>query len=289
MDNLNIIVLIVAGLSLALLVVALVQLNSLGNELAKIDERSRKGQRGADQGGSADRVMATLVNLSDQVRRIDLGVEALKRQAVRPPVRASVDPAPDDVKPATAATQPVSAPLSPAVQERTSAIRLPSYEDSATSPRAAAAGFRAGAAWNGLEAGGQDLPPRDAMLDEYRALIAQPRKTDINRWFDDRGGEGCEATEDGGFQPLGRDSGGLLVLLPLSDDTAIVLPGGRMIVDFPTDYANAISLRSVTRQSFDLVEDGTGVLRLLEPARAELRGGTWRLTRSGRLAGLKPD
>ncbi|WP_380784843.1 hypothetical protein [Sphingomonas sp. R86521] len=288
MDTLNIIVLIVAGLSLALIVVALVQINSLSNELTKIDERSRKAPRGPEQGGSGDRIMATLVNLSDQMRRIDLGVEALKRQAVRPPVRSAVEPAPEAVKPASIPTEAIRDPLSPVAAERISAVRSPSYDDSAVPFRAAAAS-RADASWNGSRSEDQNTHPRDEMLDEYRALIAQPRKTDIKRWIDERGGEVCEATEDGGFQPLGRDSSGLLVLLRTSEHTAVVLPGSRMIVDFPTDYANAISLRSVTRQSFDLVEDGSGVLRLLEPARAELRGGTWRLTQPGRLAGLKPD
>lgn len=68
---------------------------------------------------------------------------------------------------------------------------------------------------------------RDALLEEYRKLIAQPKKADIDRWMDDHAGEGCEATEEGVFRLLGRDPGGLLVLVPLRDGTALVLPSGR--------------------------------------------------------------
>jgi hypothetical protein len=71
------------------------------------------------------------------------------------------------------------------------------------------------------------------VLDEYRKLIAQPRKAEINRWTDDHDGESCEATEDGAFRPLDREAGGLLVLLPLGGERAMVLPAGRMVVDYP--------------------------------------------------------
>jgi hypothetical protein len=62
------------------------------------------------------------------------------------------------------------------------------------------------------------------LLAQYRALIAQPGKADMKRWIDERWGEGCEANEDGAFPPLDQDFGGLLVLLPVSNLSAVVLP-----------------------------------------------------------------
>jgi hypothetical protein len=62
------------------------------------------------------------------------------------------------------------------------------------------------------------------LFTEYRALIAQPEEADMKRCIDERWGEGCEANEDGAFPPLDQDFGGLLVLLPVSNLSAVVLP-----------------------------------------------------------------
>lgn len=130
---------------------------------------------------------------------------------------------------------------------------------------------------------------REAILEAYRGLIAQPRKSDINRWAEEFGGIVCEVTDDAAFQVTSREAGGLLVLVPVNDDEAIVVPSGRLVVDFATSYANVIAMRSVTKNSFELTQDGTGVLRLIEPAVAERSGDTWRLAQAGVVSGLKPD
>lgn len=127
------------------------------------------------------------------------------------------------------------------------------------------------------------------ILEKYRKLIAQPRKAEINRWADELGGQSCEVTEDDGFQLLDRDSGALLVLLELDEQTAIVVPGGRLVVDFATNFSNAISMRSVTRQTFELVNDGSGILRVLEPAFVKRKNDAWVLLREGRISGLNAD
>lgn len=135
-------------------------------------------------------------------------------------------------------------------------------------------------------AGGLNL---EVLLEEYRQLLAQPRKSEINRWADERGGEACEVHDDGGFEALSRDSGGLLILLKIDAERAVVLPGGRLVADFATNFANAISMRSVTRECFDLLNDGSGVIRLIEPALARRGDGRWRLDRPGKLAGFTSD
>jgi hypothetical protein len=124
---------------------------------------------------------------------------------------------------------------------------------------------------------------------DYRELIAEPRKNEINRWADEAGGWACELVDDGTLRPLARDAGGLLVLITQDDLVGIVLPGGRLVVDFATDYANVISMRRITRDSFELVNDGSGVLRIVEPAFAKRVGDKWQVARLGKLAGFKSD
>lgn len=131
-----------------------------------------------------------------------------------------------------------------------------------------------------------DAPDVEALLVNYRQLIAQPQKSEINRWADENGGEACEVHEDGTFHALSRDAGGLLILLRIDADRAVVLPGGRLVADFATNFANAISMRSVTRDCFDLVNDGSGVIRLIEPALARRSDGRWQLARAGKAAGF---
>jgi hypothetical protein len=80
--------------------------------------------------------------------------------------------------------------------------------------------------------------------------------------------------------------GGLLVAFAVSDGTGLLVPGGRMAVEFATSFASPISMRSVTRDCFELTADGTGVLRLLEPARVTARYENWELVSPGRLAGF---
>ena len=135
-------------------------------------------------------------------------------------------------------------------------------------------------------AGGQVSADAAELLDQYRELIARPQRQEINRWADTLGGMSIEALEDGSFRPLARDAGGLLILLPVTADHALVLPGGRMVVDFATSYATSLNLRPITKQAFAFETDGSAVLRLDAPAMAERGGETWRLVRPGRISGL---
>ncbi|QCB42576.1 hypothetical protein E5673_10330 [Sphingomonas sp. PAMC26645] len=293
----------VAGVCLVLLIIALVQLSGLRSALSETDKRVRQLPRPAEDAGRIDRTASMLQVLLDQMRRLDEAVATL-RPSFSSPTPASAapppPPPPSPPQPSASAERAVAAPklivdigsdgqglkgraFEPFPEERASADR--------TAPAPAAE--QVAKPW---VAPASEPPPSQAatsereveVLDEYRKLIAQPRKAEINRWTDDHDGESCEATDDGTFRPLDREAGGLLVLLPLGRDRAMVLPAGRMVVDFATNFANALSLRSVTRQTFELVEDGSGVLRLVEPAYAERLEGVWRLSSPGRLSGLNP-
>lgn len=291
------------GVCLVLLIIALMQLNALRSALSEIDHRVRQLHRPAEDGGRIDRTASMLQVLLDQMRRLDEAVVALSPRFSSPtPASAAPSPPPFPPPMPASAERAVAAPepepmvdiaddrwgfkdrsVEPFPEERVSADRTapaPLLEQEAkpwVAPASEPTPAQATSSKHVVE-----------VLDEYRRLIAQPRKAEINRWTDDHEGESCEATEDGAFKPLDREAGGLLVLLPQGRDRAMVLPAGRMVVDFATNFANALSLRSVTRQTFELVEDGSGVLSLVEPAYAERREGVWRLTSPGRLSGLNP-
>ncbi|MFK3889752.1 hypothetical protein [Sphingomonas sp. NPDC079357] len=126
----------------------------------------------------------------------------------------------------------------------------------------------------------------DELIENYRTLIAQPRKTEINRWIETAGGQGCELDEDGSFQTVARDDAPLLILVPLTDRLAVVVPSARLVLDFATSFADSLALRPALRQSFELDADGSGMLRLIEPAIAVRTERTWRIKMPGRLAGL---
>lgn len=290
-----------AGVCLVLLIIALVQLNAMRSALSEIDHRVRQLQRPAEDGGRVDRTASMLQVLLDQMRRLDEAVAALRPRFSSPtPASAAPSPPPFPPPPPPAPAERAVAAREPIVDtggDRGLGARAfePFPEERASTGRTASAPASEQVAKPWVALASEPTPAQAAtserdveVLDEYRKLIAQPRKAEINRWTDEQEGESCEATEDGAFRPLDREAGGLLVLLPLGRDRAMVLPAGRMVVDFATNFANSLSLRSVTRQTFELVEDGSGVLRLVEPAYAERREGVWRLTSPGRLSGLNP-
>lgn len=288
-----------ASVCLLLLIITLVQLSALRSALSEIDHRIHQLQRAAEDGGRVERTNPLLGNLLEQMRRLDEAVAALRprHSSLTMPTAAPSPPPPSPLpaEPAVARPRPIediwgddrgdlTAPASePIPEEHVAGARIdgaPASEPAAkpwAAPASEPVPVQAAASDRDLE-----------VLEEYRKLIAQPRKTEINRWTDEHEGESCEATEEGVFRPLDRDAGGLLILLPLGEDRAMVLPAGRLVVDFATNFASSLSLRSVTRQTFELVEDGSGILRLMEPAYAERHEGVWRLTRSGRLSGLNP-
>lgn len=129
---------------------------------------------------------------------------------------------------------------------------------------------------------------QDILLN-YRDLIAQPVKSEINRWIAQAGGVTCEVAEDDGFYLPGGDAKGLLVLIPLAGESAIILPAGRLVVEFASHFANIIAMRAVTRHAFDLIAGDGGKMQLIEPAYATLIGNEWRLDRPGRIGGFASD
>lgn len=297
MQILSVIASIAAIACVPLLIVIMVQVSGLRSAIREFAEQASKGQRANDRGGSLERMNAMLTNILEQIRRVDESVSAIRRtdrsdrtrrvadddRTITPadaaPVRAPVDRnASVQITPhelSTSRLQPETFQPSPLVRERLAPLQ--------TAPAAHEVPVWRDALRSGV------APTRAAEItDEYRKLIAQPRKADIKRWIDEQGGELCEVVDDGSFQ-TSRDGTGLLVMITLDETRALILPGGRLVVDFATNFANPLSLRSVTRQTFDLEPDGTGVLRLVEPAQAEYRDGAWRLANAGRLAGLTGD
>ena len=126
----------------------------------------------------------------------------------------------------------------------------------------------------------------EALLPDYRALLARPRKADINSWIKAQAGQNCEFRDDNGLVLTVWDGSGLLVLVPIDDAVAIIVPGSRMVVEFATSFANLLSMRAVTRHAFHLSPDGLGALQLVSPALAEWVDGQWHLTQPGTLAGF---
>lgn len=299
MQILSVIASIAAIACVPLLIVIMVQVSALRSAIREFADQASKGQRANDRGGSIERMNTMLTNIIEQIRRVDEGVSVIRRTErpdktwrvadddhtvtlanadaapVRAPVgwTASVQTPPRE--PSTSRLQPETFQPAPLVRERLAPLQ--------TAPAAHEAPMWRDALRSGV------APTRAAEItDEYRTLIAHPRKADIKRWIDEQGGELCEVVDDGSFQ-TSRDGTGLLVMITLDETRALILPGGRLVVDFATNFANPLSLRSVTRQTFDLEPDGTGVLRLVEAAQAEYRDGAWRLANAGRLAGLTGD
>lgn len=126
----------------------------------------------------------------------------------------------------------------------------------------------------------------DAMLPAYRALLARPRKADLNNWIEAQGGQTCEVRDDPSLSLAPWDGTGLLTLVQVNDEIAVIVPGSRMVVEFATGFSNLLSTRAVTRNAFDLSPDGVGALQMVSPAIAKWGKGQWYLAQPGRLAGF---
>ena len=267
-----------------LLVTILIQLADIRTNLQKAAEQTAKGQRAADRGQLLDRMSASLESVLVQLRQVEEGVASIstRREGAAPEeeLQDRLAPGAPPAEPALR-TQGVGPTADGAVLASSESADAAAVEPERRD-EARHAATREMDTTSATSSSVQDL------VEGYRRLIAQPRKAEIKRWFDERGGEFCDVAEDGSFQ-TGRESNGLLALVPVQEGCAVVLPGGRLVVDFATSFANPLSLRSVTRQTFDLLPDGSGVLRLMEPAYAQRRDGVWRLVRAGRLAGLTGD
>jgi hypothetical protein len=275
-----------SGLAALLLVVVVLQVRSLANAVRELAS-APSAPRGRKEEPLHQVFARELKDIADQIGKFDIVFSDIQAQldAVRQARLATPAPAPPQARPAP---QPVSSPAPvpqrPMWEEEAAPAPSPrpAVDDKVVST-AAAAGAR------GPERAGPDLESLQPLIKEYRALIAEPRKNEINRWSDEAGGWACELQEDGTARPLAREAGGLLVLIAGNDDIGIIVPGGRLVVDFPTDFANTIAMRRVTRDAFELINDGTGVLRLTEAAVARRAGDRWQLVRAGKLAGLKSE
>jgi hypothetical protein len=279
-----------AGLSALLLIVVLLQIRSLANAVGELAS-ARSTPRGGREDPLHQVFASELKDIADQIGRFDIVFSEVQAQlnAARQAKPAAPAPAAQE---APALAQQVSSPAP--VPQRSAWGEEAAPAPSPRPPLVDSDVSSAPAAGGGASAGGE--PHLDAALEalqplvsEYRALIAEPRKNEINRWSDQAGGWACEIQEDGSVRPLAREAGGLLVLIGGSDDVGIIVPGGRLVVDFPTDFANTIAMRRVTREAFELINDGTGVLRITEAAVAKRSGDRWQLVQAGKLAGLKSE
>ena len=259
------------GVSLALLAALYLQMRALRGA---VDELSAVKSRSATVGGGADPSLREIVASLGAIERRTAGFDGVLSDVLGR-LRTLNAVAPELTPDATVAAFPAAGPDTVA-QEQPSENAIVEDDGQAPSP--------------GPEpVADQDdgATPLDEVLSAYRRLIEHPRKNEINRWADELGGQGYEVAEDGSLYPSSRDAGGLLVLLPVDTGRAIIVPGGRLIVDFATSYSDVMAMRGVTRETFELIGDDTGILRLVEPAHAARNGEGWHLVRPGTLTGLK--
>jgi hypothetical protein len=280
-----------------LLIVVLARLRSLGKAIVALSESQPDPKFLVRQGEELKQsIRGELKGLEEQISGFDIIFSEIQNRLniLRPDRPAAAPTAAVSRQAPGPSDRAVPAPPAPALtaslsdQDVAETPGRPEHDDLPTSPTS-----DRGPVAN-------DAPSPAAVVDrseirlqelvrEYRELIAEPRKNEINRWCDEAGGWACEVGDDGTLRPLTREAGGLLVLIALEDRIGVVVPGGRLVVDFPTDFANAIAMRRVTRHAFELVNDGTGILRLTEAAEVERVGDKWQLVRPGTLAGLKSE
>lgn len=278
MTGLTIAAVVVAVLLAAMLMTALVQINGLGT---KVDELAGK-LRTINAKPTAPELPT---GLEERLLAIEAGMRAIpaaygrlersilierRERQSPPPTPSSSTPTP----PQNNATMAEPDQASESVSRG---------EGLGTVPSPTGNGLQGGASVEGDNE--QPVSP-DELIESYRELIARPRKNEITRWFDDLDGTPCEATDENVFQLLGRGEGARLVLVRLTERFGLVLPSALMVVDFATSFADVLSARSATRQTFAFDADGSGTLRLVQPAMAVLVDGSWKLKAPGRLAGL---
>lgn len=272
-------VLLVAVFCAAMLVVSLMQINSLrgsieelGAKLKAVSARSTASQMPA---GIEDRLAAIeggIGNHSAALAGLERAIRQDRRSSSPQPSPASPAPVP---KPRTdisldAAKRPSTPPSG------TDVIHAVLRSIATSEPRAVEAPAEVV----------QDPATPDDLVEAYKDLIARPRKNEIARWFEEHNAVPCEATDDNALQLVGRGDGARLMLVPLTEKLAIVLPSALMVVDFATSFSDILSARSAVRQIFALDADGSGTLRLVQTATAVLSDGVWRLKAQGALAGL---
>lgn len=273
--------LVLAVISAAMLIAALVQIRSLST---KVDELAAKVKAASARHPTSE-LPAALEQRVDAIEkavrdipaaygRLELSMLALRRDALSGLPSSPPPPTPTMVPTHASSGSSEPARWSPPLTGRE---ELGSSASPNVSGRSPAGSFD----------DGQDQPVSpDDLIEQYRELIAKPRKNEITRWFDSLEGIPCEATDENVFHTVDRGDGARLMLVQLTERFGLVLPSALMVVDFATSFSDVLSARSATRKTFALDADGSGTLRLVEAATAVLMDGNWKLKAPGRLAGL---
>lgn len=279
----TIVLAVLGAVVLILLAILLVWTAGLRSAVDGLARRGSSGRSaGSPQPGGALDARLTGIerligDLSGSIERVEQGVRR-SAAASRPPLRPAAAPTEASSREGYGAGRPSLQPLrsvpSPSASVSPDEAGWPAHPQSL--PRAAPASESEDAA---------HVTP-DGLVESYRELIAHPRRSDINRWFEQCSGLGCEAGDDDVFQLVERGGGARLMLLPLTGTFGLVLPSALTVVDFATDYSDVLNARSAFRRTFRLEPDGRGTLRLEEPAKAALVDGVWRLKVPGALSGF---
>lgn len=288
--NLSLLAIVIAGCSLIAVLIQLIMIVGLRLELAKLRDLSEpKSRQPRVESASHQVAEAMLLKMSDHFNSFDTVFTDMQRQLAV--IRGAVaDPSPDRRSAAT--SNAAVAEFSHDEEARPEDLP-PTRFDPPVQPFNLARD--SAASQLSPEPPGPEMTDRPVALaggdlgrlvEQYRLLLAEPRKNEINRWLDDNGGIRCEAADDGEIVLLGRDGSGLLTLLPMGEGGAIVVPSGRLIADFATSFASSLALRPITRELFTLVSDGSGRLRLIEPAVVTSIQDRWKLVHAGTLSGL---
>ena len=288
--NLGLLAIVIAGCSLIAVLIQLVMIVGLRLELAKLRDSSEpKSHQSRVESASCQVAEAMLLKISDHFNSFDTVFTDMQRQLAA--IRGAVASSSPDRR--SAATSNVAVAKFSHDEEAKPEDLPPTQFD----PPGERFNLARGSADSQLstEPLGPEVADRQVALasghlgrlvEQYRLLLAEPRKNEINRWLEDNGGIRCEAADDGEIVLLGRDGSGLLTLLPTGEGGAIVVPSGRLIADFATSFASSLALRPITRELFALINDGSGMLRLIEPAVVKSVQDRWKLVHAGTLSGL---
>lgn len=130
-----------------------------------------------------------------------------------------------------------------------------------------------------------DDPRVAALIDQYRDLVSQPSRVTIRDWLATNNAITADAIE--ADIVAASTEPGLIALIKLTDQRAILLPSARFVVDFATRYAENLALRQATRDVFEPVIDNASTMRLVEPAVVHADSRGWIVIKPGKIGGFK--